>query len=510
VLGVEPLAFRGARRRGAAAGLWHNQRQLQEVCQFFKTVGDVSRLVAVPLAGNHERPVAGETGPLTLEQPSPYVVWQMRGMNRIETEHRLAAGAIDVLTTWSAAPCKLPLQRCRGDQQLTDTDFLFLGHDAVAERVVRFSLFYTGIHQMTKRMLHRLSLIALVAMALAAGHVVAQELGSLPGSVTERHSPSVADLWTRPGEDWGTFLGPTGNGRSSLKGMTVPWPAGGPRIVWHSELGEGYCGPAVAQGRCVIYDRVGQEIRIRCLAAETGRELWQERYPTNYVDTFGYDGGPRSAAVIVEDAVITFGPEGRLECRSLADGTSRWQVDTSAAYHVVRNFFGVSAAPLVVDVGGKRLVVVQVGGSPAGSTPPSPERLDLVKGLDSGLVAFELATGRECWRSSDQLASYSTPVRATLDGRDSILAWMRDRFLVVDPATGGVRADFRWRADELFSVVAASPVVFGNEVLLSETYGPGSVLLAVTAAGLQPVRRDAARQPPQSQPQVPLGHAGVP
>ncbi len=341
---------------------------------------------------------------------------------------------------------------------------------------------------MPKPMLNRLSLVAMAAMALAAECAVAQE----PESLTEQRPAQLADLWTRPGEDWGTFLGPTGNGRSDLNGMTVPWPAGGPPIVWHCELGEGYCSPAVAKGRCVICDRVEQEIRVRCLVAETGRELWQKRYPTDYVDMFGYDGGPRAAAVIAGDAVITFGPEGRLECRSLVDGTSRWQVDTSATYHVVRNFFGVSAAPLVVDVGEERLVIVQVGGSPPGSAPPSPERLDLVKGLDSGLVAFDLATGRERWRSSDQLASYSTPVRATLDGRDCLLAWMRDRLLVVDPATGGVRADFRWRADELFSVVAASPVVAGNEVLLSETYGPGSVLLTVTAEGLQPVRQDPA------------------
>jgi len=345
---------------------------------------------------------------------------------------------------------------------------------------------------MPKPMLNRPYLIAVAAMALAAGHVAAQSPGSLP---EQRPSPA-ADLWTRPGEDWGTFLGPTGNGRSSLTGMTVPWPAGGPPIVWHCELGEGYCGPAVAQGRCVICDRVGRDIRVRCLAAETGRELWQERYPTDYVDTFGYDGGPRAAAVIADDAVITLGPEGRLECRSLSDGVSRWQVDTTVAYHVVRNFFGVATTPLVVDVENERLVIVQVGGSPVGSAPPSPERLDRVKGLDSGLVAFELATGRERWRSSDQLASYSTPVRASIDGRDSILAWMRDRFLVVDPATGAVRADFRWRADELFSVVAASPVVAGREVLLSETYGPGNVLLAVTAAGLQTVRQDPAGSRP--------------
>ena len=188
--------------------------------------------------------------------------------------------------------------------------------------------------------------------------------------------------------------------------------------------------------------------------------------------------------------------EGRLECRGLVDGASRWQVDTFAVFHVVRNFFGVGTAPLVVDTAEGRLVVVQVGGSRPGGTPPSPERLDLVKGLDSGLVAFDLATGIERWRSSDQLASYSTPVRATLDGRERLLAWMRDRLLVVDPATGGVQADVRWRATELFSVVAASPVVAGSEILLSETYGPGSVLLTVTAAGLQTVRQDAVGSRP--------------
>ena len=213
-------------------------------------------------------------------------------------------------------------------------------------------MFYTGIPPMPKPMLNRLSLVAVAAMALGAGHGAAGEPGSPP---VEQHAAGVADLWTRPGEDWGTFLGPTANGRSSLKGMAVPWPADGPRIVWHRELGEGYCGPAVAQGRCVICDRIDQEIRVRCLEAETGREVWQQRYPTDYVDTFGYDGGPRAAAVIAGDAVITFGPEGRLECRSLADGASRWQVDTSKAYHVVRNFFGVSAAPLVVGGGDSRL-----------------------------------------------------------------------------------------------------------------------------------------------------------
>lgn len=319
---------------------------------------------------------------------------------------------------------------------------------------------------------------------------------SLAGGSSAVWGDEPADLARRSGEDWGTFLGPTSNGRSGLAAMTIPWPAAGPRVVWHASVGEGYCSPAVALGRAVVFDRVGGECRLRCLAAETGQPLWEHRYPTAYVDTFGYDGGPRAAPVITHGRVLSFGPEGRLECRRLADGESLWHVDTAAAYHVVQNFFGVGAAPLVLEVGGRPLVVVQVGGSRPGSAPPSPERLELVKGLDSGLVAFDLETGREVWRASDQLASYSTPVAAVLGGEPRILAWLRDEFVVVDPVAGDVKGRFRWRADDVFSAVAASPVVNGEQVLLSEAYEPGSVLLDL--AGLRP-------PPPAGRPGAVMG-----
>jgi len=301
----------------------------------------------------------------------------------------------------------------------------------------------------------------------------------------------AADLATRAGEDWGAFLGPSGNGRAAAAGMRAPWPRGGPRLVWHCELGDGYCAPAVARGRAVVLDRIGEDVRIRCLHAETGAKLWEERFPTAYSDTFGYDGGPRAAPVIDGDRVLVYGPEGTLECRDVTDGARLWRVETAARYHVVQNFFGVGAAPLVVAGGGKRLVIAQVGGSPPGTAPPAPERLDLVKGLDSGLVAFDLATGGEVWRSSDQLASYSAPVLAEIAGRPRVLAWMRDDLLVVDPADGAVSGRFRWRDADVFSAVAASPVVRGSEVLLTEAYGPGSVLLDVTVDGLRERRRDA-------------------
>lgn len=317
-----------------------------------------------------------------------------------------------------------------------------------------------------------------------------------PGTAAE----ALPDLASRAGEDWGGFLGPTGNGRSGLEGMAVPWPAAGPRIVWHCDVGEGYCAPAVAAGRLLLFDRVGRDNRLRCLHAETGARLWEERYPTTYADTFGYDGGPRSAPVIAGDRVLTFGAEGRLECRDLVDGASLWRIDTAQKYHVVQNFFGVGSAPLVLDAGGRRLVVVPVGGSRPDAVPPAPERLDLVEGLDSGLVAFDLDNGRELWRASGELASYSTPLAARIAGRDVVLAWMRDHFLVVDPGAGQVLGRFRWRDDQVFSVVAASPVVRGTEVLLSECYGPGSVVLDLARLAAEGVPAVVRQDQPKSRP----------
>ena len=179
--------------------------------------------------------------------------------------------------------------------------------------------------------------------------------------------PPATDLSTRAGEDWGTFLGPAGTGASSLVGIASPWGAPGPRVVWHAAMGEGYCAPAVAGGRAFLFDRVENRLRLRAVEAETGRPLWEAGRDIVYSDSFGYDGGPRAQPVVSGDRLLTSGPDGKLECRAIVDGSLLWEVDTSATYHVIQNFFGVGTAPLVVgpQAGGaeeRTLVVVQVGG----------------------------------------------------------------------------------------------------------------------------------------------------
>jgi outer membrane protein assembly factor BamB len=293
------------------------------------------------------------------------------------------------------------------------------------------------------------------------------------------------DLGTRKtGFDWPCFLGPTGNSVSGEKGITAPWPKEGPRFVWQKRLGSGYDAPTISRGRLFIFDRIRNRARLNCCNSETGEELWTFEYSTNYVDSYGYNNGPRCSPVVDGERVYCLGPEGKLHCLRVTDGKLIWRIDTTAEYGVIQNFFGVGSTPVVEG----DLLLVQVGGSPAGSDSESFARL---KGNGSGIVAFDKYTGKEKYRATDELASYASPVLATIDKKRWCFLFARGGLVGLDPANGKVEFNYPWRAKILESVNASNPVVVGDQVFISETYGPGSALLKVKPGGCDEVWTDA-------------------
>ncbi len=303
--------------------------------------------------------------------------------------------------------------------------------------------------------------------------------------------PRVVSLWTRPlGEDWPEFLGPARNGKSRERGIWTDWAHRKPRILWQKAIGEGYAIGSVAAGRFIQADRSGGKIRIFCWNAETGQQLWQYDYPTTYRDYYGYDGGPRCSPLIDGDRVYVYGPDGRLLCLGLADGQLRWECDTVREFGVVQNFFGVGSTPVVYE----DKLWVMVGGSPPEDRGLGPDRLDRVRGNGTAMVAFDKRTGRVLAKLSDELASYSSPVIVNVDGRPWCFAYCRGGLLAFHPASGKVDFHYPWRSRLLESVVVSTPVVVGNEVLITETYGPGTSLLRVRPGGYEVVWRDQRRQ----------------
>ena len=271
------------------------------------------------------------------------------------------------------------------------------------------------------------------------------------GSDAERGGVTSPDVpGFRGGEDWPVFLGPRRNGTSRETGLLQDWPADGPPTVWSRPIGKGFSGPVTSRGRLVIFHRMESNEVVECVDAQDGaRVQWRYAYPTEYKDRYGYNNGPRSSPAIDGNRVYTYGAEGKLTCLDFTTGHLVWQRFVNREYGVPQGFFGVGTAPLVED----NLILLNVGG-PNGA----------------GVVAFDKNTGNTVWKTSDDAASYSTPIVASLRGERLAILYTADGLLVLEAKTGAERYRYPFRSKIYESAIAASPVLVDDVVFLSSTY----------------------------------------
>jgi len=88
------------------------------------------------------------------------------------------------------------------------------------------------------------------------------------------------------------------------------------------------------------------------------------------------------------------------------------------------------------------------------------------------------------YTATDDDASYSSGVGATIGGRRVGVFLTRDSLVGVDPASGAVQFQRRWRARQAASVNAATPIVVGEQIFVSAEYGPGAGVLRVDGSQL--------------------------
>src|SRR5437867_12045128 len=164
----------------------------------------------------------------------------------------------------------------------------------------------------------------------------------LPMKLTQKSIIHVAVflLITRSllAEDWPQFLGPGRDGHYTASDIADSWPKTGLPILWKKEVGQGFSSPVVSGDRLILFHRVGNQEKVECLDAKTGRGLWSFDYPTNYRDDFGFDEGPRATPTIDSGRVYTFGAEGGLHCLDFATGKKIWSVDTHQKFSVQKGF----------------------------------------------------------------------------------------------------------------------------------------------------------------------------
>src|ERR1043165_9989864 len=91
-------------------------------------------------------------------------------------------------------------------------------------------------------------------------------------------------------DDWPQWMGPKRDNVWRETGIVEKFPQGGPKVLWRSPVNGGYAGPAVADGKVFVTDRVlakgaanpkdpfytkkkvESKERVLCLDAKTGKE----------------------------------------------------------------------------------------------------------------------------------------------------------------------------------------------------------------------------------------------
>ena len=178
-------------------------------------------------------------------------------------------------------------------------------------------------------------------------------------------------------DDWPQWLGPQRDAVWHEAGILNEFLSSGPAVQWRTPIGGGYSGPAVANGRVYVSDRLlapgvqnptnqfdrssarGVE-RVLCLNETDGQIVWQHEYDCPY--TVSYPAGPRTTPVVDNGKVYTLGTEGNLLCLNATTGKVIWERNFKQDFHVASPIWGFAANPLL---DGNKLICL-VGGTGTG------------------------------------------------------------------------------------------------------------------------------------------------
>ncbi len=252
--------------------------------------------------------------------------------------------------------------------------------------------------------------------------------------------------------DWPQILGPHRDGRADGEQL-LQWPASGPRLIWQREVGQGFAGLAVVGERAILFHRLGNNLVAESLDTATGKATWKTSFETNYRGSISPDSGPRCVPLVHEERIYLVGPSGELACVRLGTGEKVWERNVHRDFNAPDGYFGAGSSPIVE---GDKLLL-NVGGRGG-----------------AGIVAFSLTDGKTIWKSTDEAASYSSPVAVALDGQRLVIFVTRLNVVAVDPQNGAVRFQFPF-GQRGPTVNAANPIAIGNHLFVSASYGVGAV-----------------------------------
>jgi len=268
-----------------------------------------------------------------------------------------------------------------------------------------------------------------------------------------------------PGE-WSRFRGINHDNISIDETVTLArqWPASGPPVLWSLEMGEGYAGAVVRNGRVFVldYDRDRQLDCLRCFSLADGEEIWRFTYPVKIKRNHGMS---RTVAAVTDKYVVSLGPKCHVACLDPNTGEMHWMLDLVKDFKTKVPLWYAGQCPIIDGDN----AIIAPGGDPL-------------------MMAVDLATGEIVWRTPNAQGwqmTHSSIAPMEFAGKKMYI-YCGHRGVVGASADDG---SVLWESTEWFirSATVPSPVIIDDgRIFFTGGYEAGSVMMQLkeTDAGV--------------------------
>jgi outer membrane protein assembly factor BamB len=280
-------------------------------------------------------------------------------------------------------------------------------------------------------------------------------------------SPGASPVAPAPTSNyWTNFRGPKRDGKYDETTVSTNWPSGGLKQIWKQPVGVGHASFVVADGKAyTIEQRRGQEV-VAAYDINTGRELWTQKWNAEFNDSTG--DGPRATPTWDNGRIYALGATGELRCLDAHTGSVFWGKNILSDNQARNLPWAMAASPLIVD----DKVIVLPGGANGKS-----------------VVAYNKMTGAPVWRVLNDTQAYVSPMLVDLGGRRQIVVVSASRVVGLAPEKGELLWEYPWDTDNGINVSQPIMVDrnrffissgYGKGAALVEVKGSGNSLTAST------------------------------
>jgi outer membrane protein assembly factor BamB len=264
--------------------------------------------------------------------------------------------------------------------------------------------------------------------------------------------------------DWPGFRGPNRDGICTETGLLKAWPKDGPKKVWTAtNLGLGFGTPSIADGKIFGIGKKDGKDGVWALKEGDGTELWFTPFADAASGLAPQTNGPASTPTYHDGKLFTVSANGTISCLDASNGKLLWKKN------YVEEFGGKVPTWAYTDsvlVDGDKVICV-------------PD------GTKGAIAALKVSDGSVVWKTEVNPVGggcgYSSPLKATIHGTPMYVALLGQSSGVVGVSAETGKLLWQYKGTPAAGGVAQIPIpiVKGDKVWVSTSYGGGSALLEI-------------------------------